>query len=305
MIHIAHIINPVAAKEGSELALSQPFTYESMRVAVKYAETVAPQSLEVKLYSVQYEEDVRAIPTGFQQLPNLSRSIRDVVKSDSVKKFPFIGDILQALLDNTTAEYLIYTNTDIVLQPHFYVAIEGLIKKGYDAISPTRRRVARDNFGEDNHAYILAQLGKAHPGYDCFVMHRSVVEKFILSNICIGTGYVSVALIHNIIAFAQKPLISDDYFLTTHIGLEVMPPLDKVVHSATREDYERNILPKIKPLLSLFKFPYITLPLHRRVVKWVLNPNFQTSMLIELEGKSLRRQLKGLIDEFRFKALGK
>jgi hypothetical protein len=305
MIHIAHIINPVAAKQGSELALSQPHTFQSMRTAQQYAEAVAPQSVSVQLYSVQYEEDVPAIPQGFTRLPNLSRSIRDVVNSSTVKKFPFIADILQALLQNTTAEYLVYTNTDIVLQPHFYVAIEALIAKGYDAISPTRRRIAKENFGEGNNAYILAQLGKSHPGYDCFVMHRCLVEKFVLSYICIGTGYVSVALIHNIIAFAQRPLISGDYFLTTHIGLEVMPPLDKAVHTATRRDYEQHVLPVIKPLLSLDKFPYVNLPFHRKILKWMLNPNFQTSILIELEGKSLRRKIKGMIDELRFRALGK
>lgn len=301
MLSIAHILNPVAVNQNSDLYYAQPITFESMRRAKLFAQ----EKVAVEFLSVQYEEDENAVPKYFTKLPNLQRSIRDVSGFQKVKKFPLIADILMAAYKHSSAEYIIYTNTDITVVPHFYEAAVALISKGYDAITFSRRRIENKWTKIEDLPLALAQMGKLHPGYDCFILHRSLIPQFILSNICIGTGFVSVALIHNLIAFANKPLVTDKLHLTVHLGLEVMPPLEQNIYSFTRNDYEQNILPKIKPLLLIHKFPYAALPWHKRMVKWMLNPNFSTQILIELENKNLRRKIKGLIDEVRFSILGK
>lgn len=301
MIRFAHIVNPVVVPESHELFRAQPITFESMRQAKEFADG----KVNVELLSVQYTEDRKAVPEFFKVLPDLHQSIRDVANLPNAKKFPLIADLIKALYENTDAEYLIYTNTDIILVPHFYTAIVQLIQGGkYDAISVTRRRIPFEWKTANELPLIQAQMGQLHPGYDCFVFHRSLYLKFIFSNICIGTGYTSVAFIHNLIAFAERPYVTDKLHLTLHLGLEVMPPLDKSIYRFTRNDYEQNIYPKLKPFLQVEKFPYSSLPLRKRILKWMLNPNFSTKILLELEGKSFKRKMKGLVDEVRFALLG-
>jgi len=301
LIRFAHIVNPVAVPATHELFRAQPITFESMRQAKLFAES----KVDVALLSVQYEEDKKSVPDYFKILPDLNQSIREVANLPNAKKFPLIADILKLLYEHSDAEYLIYTNIDIILVPQFYVAIAALIQEeGYDAISVNRRRIPFAWNTNDKLSLIQSQMGKPHPGYDCFVFHRSLFLKFIFSNVCIGTGYTSVAFIHNLIAFSTKPLITDKLHLTLHLGLEVMPPLDQSIYRFTRNDYEQNIYPKLKPYFQLNKFPYSTLCVYKRVLKWLLNPNFSTQIMIELEGKNFKRKLKGLIDEVRFALLG-
>ena len=301
MIRFAHIVNPVSVPETHELFRAQPITFESMRQAKVFAEG----KVEVELLSVQYVEDRKSVPAYFKVLPDLNQSIREVANLPNAKKFPLIVDILKSVYENSDAEYLIYTNTDIILVPQFYLAIEQLIQeKKYDAISVNRRRISFDWSTIDELPIIQAQMGKLHPGYDCFVFHRSLLSKFFFSDVCIGTGYTSVALIHNLIAFSEKPLITDKLHLTLHLGLEVMPPLDQSIYRFTRNDYEQNIYPKLQSSLQLNKFPYCNLPIYKRMLKWFLNPNFSTQIMIELEGKNLKRKIKGLFDEVRFALLG-
>ncbi len=302
MIRFAHIVNPVAVSEAHELHFAQPITFESMRVAKEFAKG----SIEVELLSVQYAEDHAAVPSFFKKLPDLTRSVRDVAHLPNAKKFPLIADIFQTLFEHSDAEYLIYTNTDIILTPQFYETVAQLIAQHhYDAISINRRRIPFQWKTPAELPLIWAQKGELHPGFDCFVFHRSLLPQFVFSNVCIGTGYTSVALIHNLIAFAQNAFITDALHLTLHLGLEVMPPLEQSVYRFTRTDYEQHIYPKLKPHLWLHKFPYSTLPAHKRLLKWMMNPNFSTAILIELESKNLKRKLKGLVDEVRFRWMEK
>jgi hypothetical protein len=280
---------------------AQQLTFESMRRAKNFSK----DHLEVELLSVHFEEDVRAVPGYFIQLPHLKRSIQDFVKEPAAKKFPLLADIIETVCSYTDADYIIYTNTDITIVPHFYEAIGSIIALGHDAISINRRRIHNRFKQLTELPLALAQMGKLHPGYDCFVFHRDIAKKFVFSRICIGTGFTSVAFIHNLIAFAENPFISDRLHLTVHLGLEVMPPLEKSVYRFTKNDYLQNILPKLKPNLHLHKFPYSSLSFPKRLLKWMLNPNFSTEVLLELEGKNMRRKVKALIDELRFELLGK
>jgi hypothetical protein len=126
-----------------------------------------------------------------------------------------------------------------------------------------------------------------------------------LDDICIGVPFLEVSLLHNFIAFATKLKHVDDLHLTFHIGMEVMPPIDQEYYRYNRNIYETKILPKLKPLLDLKKFPYSGLPMPERIMKWGLNPCYRTAMMLELEGKNLRRRLKIKLDEWRWRLLSR
>jgi len=301
MLKIAHIINPVNAPEGSELRRIQPITFKSIRAAKIFAE----DAVDVELYAVAYEEDGPAIPSFFKRLKDLDRSVLDLASFTKRKKLPLIIDILNALFNATDSEWLIYTNADICLMPHFYKAVVDMIAEGNDAILINRRRISKAYNSIDQLPEMYSEIGGSHPGYDCFVFHRSLQEKFKLEGICIGVPFIEVSLLHNLIAFAQKIKYADQLHLTFHIGIEVMPPVDQEYYLYNRGVYESQIKPVLYPLLDINKFPYSALPLHKRIVKSMLNPCISTALVLELEGKSLKRKLKILLDEVRWRILAK
>ena len=56
-------------------------------------------------------------------LPSLQQSVCDFLPN-ATKPLPLIQEILDAAKDHISCDYLIYTNCDIILTPHFY-------EKGY------------------------------------------------------------------------------------------------------------------------------------------------------------------------------
>jgi hypothetical protein len=296
---LAHIINPVKVPATSELGIAQPITFESIRVAKEFAASKA----DVELYTVCYEEDREIVPNHFTQLPNLLRSVQDVKKFAGTKKYPVLTDVLTALYNASNAEYLVFTNMDISLMPQFYVTVAELLKEGFDALLINRRGISTKYKSVEELPLMYADFGKPHPGFDCFVFKRELLNKFVLENICVGVSFSEVALVHNLIAFAEKLKLVDDLHLTFHIGTEVMPPLTQEYYLHNRNEYEKKINPQIKHLLDIRKFPYAELPVHKRILKWMLNPSFRTHQVLEMEGKSLGRRLKYKIDSIRFKLL--
>jgi hypothetical protein len=302
MIRLAHIINPVAAPQGSELDRIQPITFES----IIRAKAFTSADVEVELFAVGYSEDRAVASQEFKTLRDLERSVLDKREFKKKRKLPFIKDILSRLYEATDAEWLIYTNTDICLMPQFYDAVAAMISKlDHDAIVITRRRISSKYSAVSDLPQMYSELGGYHPGYDCFVFHRSLFEKLVIDDICVGVPFIEVSLLHNLIAFATKLKHIDDQHLTFHIGMEVMPPVDKEYYDYNRGVYEQKVFPNIKPLLRSDKFPFSEQPWYKRFFKWGLNPCYSTALMLELEGKSLLRRLKMLVDEWRWRAISK
>jgi hypothetical protein len=299
MLKLAHIVNPVNAPAGSELHRVQPVTYESIRRAKEFAGA----GIGVELYAVAYPEDGPAMPEAFEKLDDLDRSVLDHGTFSKKKNLPLIGDILRRLYDGTDSEWLIYTNADICLMPQFYSTVAAMITEGHDAMLITRRRISKRYSTVAQLPMMYSEPGGPHPGFDCFVFHRSLLDRFILDNICIGVPFIEVTLLHNFIAFANNLKHADGLHLTFHIGMEVMPPVDREYYLYNRGIYENNILPKLKPLLDINKFPYASLPFHKRMTRWMLNPCYSTAMVAELEGKSIGRRIKILLDEMRWRMI--
>ncbi len=217
---LAHIINPVKVPAASELGIAQPITFESIKVAKEFA----AGKVDVELYTVCFEEDREIIPPHFNQLPNLLRSVQDVKKFAGTKKYPALTDVLTTLYNASNAEYLIFTNMDISLMPQFYTTVAELLKEGFDALLINRRGISTKYKTVEELPLMYADFGKPHPGFDCFVFKRELLNKFILENICVGVSFSEVALVHNLIAFAERLKLIDNLHLTFHIGSEVMPP---------------------------------------------------------------------------------
>jgi hypothetical protein len=260
---------------------------------------------DVSLLAVCYPEDATIVPADFKLLPFLTRSVLDVKGIKANKKLPFIKDILQALATNTEAEYLIYTNADIILQPYFYQAVAAYIQQGHDALIINRRRIAPIYDNPDQLPLIWAETGNPHPGYDCFVLHRSLLDKFVLGDIILGTPFIEATLAHNVFAHSQNYLLLDHNHLTAHLGMEVMPKRNEELYWHNRNAFFKTVLPELKPFLSDQKLPYSNDSWLGKQVRRVLNPAIFTSLSVELEGKSKLEKLKWYLNELRWSFLGK
>jgi hypothetical protein len=296
-----HIINPVKASPASELSVVQPITFESIRAAKQFSAGKA----EVELYTVSFAEDREIIPEYFIKLPDLERSVRDVGNFTKVKKYPILMDVFRALYEASDAEYLVYTNMDIALMPQFYVTVSEILKRNHDVVLINRRGISSKYTRVEELSLMYSDFGEPHPGFDCFVFKRELLNKIILENICLGVPFSEVALVHNFIAFAENMKLVDDLHLTFHIGTEVMPAREPESFQHNKSEYQDKIYPRLKPFLDIRKFPYSHLPFHKRLVKWILNPSFRTHQVLEMEGKNLFRIGKYHTDAVRFSLLEK
>lgn len=212
MITIGHIINPVKVDRTSDLYVAQPITFETMRAA----QAIAGRGIE--LYTAQYPEDRPIIPAGFTATPDLERSILDFGQFREQRKLPLLRDILDRLYEATDAEYLIYTNVDIGLQPVFYLAVRHFVQEGYDALIINRRTISGRYTSIAEIPQMYAELGKRHPGNDCFVFRRDAYPAYELGNVCVGVNWVGWTLRENMRRHASKYEQFGDEHLTFHIG---------------------------------------------------------------------------------------
>ena len=116
------------------------------------------------------------------------------------------------------AGHLVFTNSDICLQPQFYAAVRLLLAAGADSLVVNRRTVG------DLASYgafpdlAAVEAGLRHNGFDCFVLPAAWVAGFVDSDICVGIPLVGRALLYNMVAHADRLVILRHSALTYHYG---------------------------------------------------------------------------------------
>ncbi len=299
MTSVAHIINPVKVSENSDFFRSQQITFESLKRAKEFSRFKE----NIRLYAVGFAEDEVFIPADFSVLSNLTKSSKDRFPNPDLKKLPFIDEILRKTQEETFEDFILYSNMDISVMPYFYDSILNYIHKGYDAVVINRRRLSKNYLERNEITEMYADLGKSHPGFDCFLFHRDLLDKLILEDVLVGVPFLETALLHNLFSLAENPLFIPDAHLTFHLGMDVLNFPRNELYYHNRKTFFKQIQPKLKPHYSIQKFPYATLPFPKRVLKWGLNPSLFIRNSFELEGKGVLRKTKSLLDELRWRIL--
>ena len=297
-IKIAHIINPVKVAPTSDLYSAQPITFETMRVAADFAK----DKLNIEQLTVQFAEDHAIIPDYFKKLPDLQRSVLDMGQFKQQRKLPLLADVIASLYNATDADYLVYTNVDIAVMPFFYTAIGEMIAQGYDAFAINRRRVSEKYTSVNEIPLLYADIGRPHPGFDCFVFHRSLYPQFKFGTICLGIPFIEATMVYNLISAAKNFKLFADQHLTIHIGLEVMPKRDPEYYWHNRRQFN-ELLKELKPNLRADNLPYSDLPVFKRIISWGLNPGVFIALNMEVEGKGYWNRLGARLNELRFRIL--
>ncbi len=298
LIRLAHIINPVKAREGVDLFKTQAITFKS----IAQAKAFTSSNIQVSIFATCFENEVEIVPDYFTLLSFLEHNIRDIFKGNNFPQLPFIDEIFNKVKE-VDADYIIYTNADIALMPYFYEAVAFYISKGHDAISVNRRRLTYTHMSELSLPILYSDIGLSHPGFDCFIFKKELLNNFVLGKLCLGIPFVEVALLHNMAAFSSNPLYLTKEHLTFHIGAEVMPSRNKILYTYNRNLFFKTIYPVLKPMLSLQKLPYYALPMHKRALKWLLNPSLFTFNYLRLERLNVFKKMKYLMDEIRWRML--
>lgn len=215
MTSIAHIIHPGIVPETSDLTIAQPITFETMRVAAEFSRG----SAEVSLFAVQHHDEARVpLPACFKRTVDLHRDVTDLRPFKERRPLALMRDILDILYESSRAEYFIYTNVDIGLQPYFYSSVREIVERGYDAFVINRRTIPAAYTSVEEIPLMYAEVGEFHKGYDCFVFKREIYPKFILGDICIGAPWVGRALLANMVYFSTRFREFRDHHFTFHIG---------------------------------------------------------------------------------------
>ena len=120
--------------------------------------------------------------------------------------------------DEHTVEFVVWTNSDIHLQPPFYRVLAELIHQGYDAITVNRRTIDIDRRARSFSPLFMADSGAEHPGFDCFVFPAAMFRSFVRSRACCGAAEVMRSLLFNIVANARRFLMLTTPHMTFHLG---------------------------------------------------------------------------------------
>ena len=212
---IAHVVNVFDGPLTSSAFVAQQATLESMRQAARFAR----ERVDVRLLSIQLLNETPVRIGDFERLPYLNRTVLDSGKFRVKRPLPLIKDILyHAYEASDDADFLVFTNIDIGLSPHFYVLVDDLVDAGYDAFSITRRTLEPSFGAVADLPDAWAAVGGAHPGLDCFVFRRSAFPCFRLGTVAVGVPRVGLALCVNLICIAERFEIFGNLHATFHWG---------------------------------------------------------------------------------------
>lgn len=284
MNSVAHIINPFLADSSSDLYTAQPLTFESMLQAKQKAHDV----INVELLSAHFEEDASVVPSEFKRTKVLEQSVLSRHSFQKSIKLPLISDILQRLYEESDADYLIYSNVDIGLYPGFYGRVNELIKEGYDAFIINRRRLEAIYTEPSQLADIYKDQGKSHPGFDCFVFHRSLYPRLKLEGICIGVPFIEIAFSQNLFALAKRFTLIENERLTFHIGMDIFKKRAPEEYFRYNQKQFWNLVPYLSADMDLKKFPYAGSIWPVRLIRWGLHPCIPIRLVMKLEWLRLK-----------------
>ena len=137
---LAHIVIPPPSGKHRTRSLPNPSHTQTIIEANGFAASQA----QVELFTASYPEGrVALAPAEFIRTPDLEKFVQDYGRFNTPGKLPLIKDILERLYEATTADYLLYTNVDIGLQPYFYIAVSRLAVGGLRHIFINRRTISK------------------------------------------------------------------------------------------------------------------------------------------------------------------
>jgi hypothetical protein len=192
-------------------------TYHRQDVAVQSWVHLRNTCENVSLMDIQFADESKQYYNQLTTCFYLDRSSKDV-EPRSIKKLPILFDILEAAFVLTDDDYVVYTNSDVILLPRL---IEYIQKESPDCMAGPRLDI------EDIESFQDVLDNKVKPvrceiaGYDYFVFERSwwMENKHHFDYpFVIGKPMFDVIYAGLIVMFGKKYRISNNYpMMALHI----------------------------------------------------------------------------------------
>ena len=219
-----HIVNPFRSPAGPSNDRVQAVSYESIRRARAFS-----AENPVSLAAVVAPGDRDCVPEGFELAGVLERSVMDVATFSHPTPLPLVFDVLESGCAHARAlagerredpetVFVVFTNVDIGLMPHFYAVVADVVSRGYETMTIFRRTIPPIDPDPANLATMYAEYGATHDGFDCFVFPLSRFDRYVRSDACIGRGFVMRSLLYNMVANSRQMAILRKAHLTFHLG---------------------------------------------------------------------------------------
>ena len=102
--------------------------------------------------------------------------------------------------------------------PYFYSAVDRMVADGQVAFTINRRTIAAEPSVPERLPDMWAQIGKTHPGHDCFVFPRAWIPEMELGAITTGVPWIGFILLANLACLGRDIRVHEDAHLTFHLG---------------------------------------------------------------------------------------
>ncbi len=294
-LRFVHLINPFDPGSSGNGRRIQEITFNALKRAVR--ETNG--GIAVTLATAQYASDRTIIPEGFTPAPDLTRTLHDVAGFPVKRRLPLMADVMASLRHFPEADFYVYSNMDIAVLPYFYTTVAAMLEKtGNDALIINRRRISEALLNEQPEI-LFAEAGLPHPGYDCFVFRKTLLEKLEFGNTSPGVPGIGFLFAHNLFLATASCAVLTDKHLTFHVGLDIVRPWAEQEVVRFQRSEIRQFLRRHKKEFRVEHFPGYHLPFLRRHFRWLMNPLFHYPLMLQLDlprlfdGRKIIRAEKG------------
>jgi len=263
LTRISHVVNWFKGDEATNAL--QIITADTIRTAARLAECVEGSSsglpgilkrsflggrtrlAKPRLIACVAQNEPEMVPAGFRASDPLTRTILDLRGFNVPRHLPLLFDIIERGAHSAYSEgFLVFTNADICLMPHFYHSVRHVLARGVDCLVINRRVVGQlSTYGSERHI-ATSEVGTRHAGFDCFVFPVAWVKRFIYTDACVGAGAVMRSLLYNLVAQAKRMLIMRAAHLTYHFGDDGAWAESKLMdYVAFNRDQARSVLSRL------------------------------------------------------------
>lgn len=218
---IRHVVNFADVPITSDLFLAQPRAAQAMIDAKKYFQVFQKDECSIDLVckwdQCEFSKGLPNYLDGFVIDTKVVTS-HEFENLPKMRRLPTIASLLD-LSNLNDDELVVYTNSDIVVQPYFYKFIyEKFSQSRLDSLVINRRTLNKTASVLASQVTASALLGKDHPGFDCFVIRGKILKSFFYDRTLVGVHLIGRVILWNIFAHTELVQVLQRPSLTYHFG---------------------------------------------------------------------------------------
>jgi len=214
----------------------------------------------IRLYNIQFKDEKNSFTDHYEGIETvfcLDASSKTYIKN-ATKKLPVISEIIFRAFAYSKCDYLIYTNSDVILLPRL---IEYILTEKPNCMAGPRLDIEPIDSFQSVLDEKVKPVRNEIAGYDFFVFENNWFQqykKYFVSKFVIGKPLFDVDYAGLMVLFGKKYLIANSYpmmALHIHHGLDAVTT-DCVERDHNQKVHDENILFKIANNMMFFNLQH-------------------------------------------------